>query len=447
MGITLSPAAWAYQVPTSPATINGGVATLTLPGSGLTTTISTTGLTGVTQASTLGSRGYVASDFTPGLTTTTPAVELSTDAVNNCPAVGTCSGLGSITVTFSQPVRNPILDIAGIGGDVFQFDSNHVVTSQSQLHSIFTLTTPGITMTDLSGGNLAVSGQTITATSASTSYRCDTAVQSTPSLGVKEYDAQATAACGSVRLNGIITSVTFDLSALFTRTTSAVPAYTNNNLSDPRHNQDAYVITATAGEDFGDAPASYDQGNAARAILSDLTLGPTVTEDNATVANGAASPNAGPTAALDGGDDGVTLGPLTTAATSYSTTVSISGASKPGIVCGWIDVNSNGIFDTAERACATFAAGATSATLTWSGLSGLTAGNTYARFRVGYDVAQTQSPIGASSAGEVEDYLLPITAEVAVPVIDPRVALGLLPLGGLALLGARRSARRRRLAS
>ncbi|QGN58689.1 GEVED domain-containing protein [Nostocoides sp. HKS02] len=431
----------------SAPTVSGGVATLTMPGSGLTTTISTTGLTGVVQPSTLGSRGYVAGDFTPGLTTSTPAVELSTDAVNNCPAVGTCSGLGSITITFSQPVRNPILDLAGIGGDVFYYDSNHAVTSQSQLHSIFTLATPGITMTALSGGNLAVSGPAITATNASTSYRCDTAAQSTPSLGVDEYDAQATAACGSVQLTGVVTAVTFDLSAVFTRTTSAVPAYTNNDLSDPRHNQDNYVITATASEDFGDAPSSYDQGNAARAVLSDVQLGPSVTEDNATVANGTVSPNASATAALDGADNGVTLGPLSTSMTSYSTTVAISGASKPGTVCGWIDFNKNGVFDTGERACAAFAPGAASATLTWSGLSGLTAGNTYARFRVGYNAAQTQSPIGASDAGEVEDYLLPITPEVAVPVIDPRIALGLLPLGGLALLGARRSARRRQLAS
>ena len=447
MGIALCPVAQAYQVPASAPTVSGGGATLTMPGSALTTTISTTGLTSVVQSSTLGSRGYVASDFTPGLTTSTPGVELSTDAVNNCPSVGTCSGLGSITITFSQPVRNPILDIAGIGGDVFFYDANNVVTAQSQLHSIFTLRTSGVTMTDLSGGNLAVSGQTITATDASTSYRCDTTAQSTPSLGVNDYDAQATAACGSVRLTGIVTSVTFDLSAVFTRTTSAVPAYTNNDLSDPTHNRDNYVITATAGEDFGDAPSSYDQGNAARAVLSDLTLGSSVTEDNATVANGTVSSNASATAALDGADNGVTLAPLTTAATSYSTTAAISGASKPGTVCGWIDFNKNGVFDSGERACATFAAGATSANLTWSGLSGLTAGNTYARFRVGYDAAQTQSPIGASSAGEVEDYLLPITQEVAVPVIDPRIALGLLPLGGLALLGARRSARRRQLAS
>jgi hypothetical protein len=409
--------------------------------------MSTTGLTGVVQASSLGGRGFVPSDFTPGLTTSTPAVELSTDAVNNCPAVGTCSGLGSITITFSQPVRNPVLNIAGIGGDVFSFDHNHAVTAQSQLHSIFTLATPGVTMTGLSGGNLAVSGQTITATNASTSFRCDTTAQSTPTLGVDEYDAQARAACGSVRLTGIVTSVTFDLSAVFTRTTSAVPAYTDNDLSDPHHNRDNYLITATAGEDFGDAPASYDQGNGARAVLSDLTLGSGVTEDNATVANGTVSPNASATAALDGADNGVTLAPLTTAATSYGTTVAISGASKPGTVCGWIDFNANGVFDRGERACATFAAGATRAKLTWSGLSGLTAGNAYARFRVGYDGAQTQTPIGASSSGEVEDYLLPITHEVAVPVIDPRIALGLLPLGGLALFGARRSARRRQLAS
>lgn len=37
-----------------------------------------------------------------------------------------------------------------------------------------------------------------------------------------------------------------------------------------------------------------------------------------------------------------------------------------------------------------------------------------------------------------------ITPVVAVPVVDPRIALGLLPLGAIAVLGAGRSARRRR---
>jgi hypothetical protein len=440
LGICISAPALAFEVAADPAVISSGTGTLTMPSSGLTASVTGTGLTHVTNDVTLGSRGFVASDYSPGLASTTPGVEVETDATNNCPAVGTCSGLGTITINFSQPVLNPILNVAGIGGDVFHFDQANTVTSQSQLHDVLTLTTAGVTMTDLSGGNLAVSGNTITADNHSTSYKCNTNAQVTGA--VDEYDAQDTAACGAVRLNGLVTSVTFDVSAVFTRTTSAVPAYTNNDLSDPKHNADAFVFTFTVPEDFGDAPSSYDQGKAARAVLSDLRLGSGVSEDNATVANGTASPNAGASANGDQADDGAVLGPLTVGNTAYSTTVALSGASKAGTVCGWIDFNHNGTFDNPdERACADFAAGATSANLTWSGISGLVAGNTYARFRVGYDKVATQSPIGASDSGEVEDYLFEVLSAPAIPVADPRALLALVPLGALGLMAFRRARR------
>ncbi|WP_457254869.1 GEVED domain-containing protein [Pedococcus sp. P5_B7] len=439
LGVAVSAPAQAVEVPTAAAVVSGGTGTLTMPGSGLTASVTSTGLTQVTNDVTLGSRGYVAGDYSAGLTSTTPGVEVITDAVNSCPAVGTCSGLGTITITFSQPVRNPILNVAGIGGDVFTHDGSSAL-SQSQLHDVLTLTTAGVMMTDLSGGNLAVSGNTITADNHSTSYKCNTTAQVTGA--VDEYDAQDTAACGSVRLNGLVTSVTFTVSAVFTRTTSAVPAYTNNDLSDPEHNADGFVMTFTVPEDFGDAPSSYDEGNAARAVLSDVRLGSGVSEDNATVANGSVSPNAGASANGDQADDGVVLGPLTVGNTAYSTTVALSGASKAGTVCGWIDFNHNGTFDNpAERACAAFAAGATSANLTWSGITGLEAGNTYARFRVGYDAAATQSPIGASDAGEVEDYLFEVLPSQPIPVADPRVLLAMVPLGALGVVALRRSRR------
>ena len=416
-----SPAAQAYQVATAPAIVAGGVGTTTMPGSGLTTSISATGLTSVTNSAQLGGRGYIASDYTPGLASTTPVVNLLTEAVNNCPAVGACSGLGTITITFSQPVTNPILSLAGIGGEVHILGPGNVVTGISQLHDILSLTTPGVTLTDLSGANLAVSGNQITTNNDNAGYRCETTTQSDPATGTTLPSAATTAGCGSVRVNGTVTSVTFNVSAVFTQTTASVPAYTNNTVADPVHNADGFAIAVTAPEDFGDAPSSYDQGNAARAVLSDIKLGSSVTEDNATVANGTVSPNASATAALDGADNGVTLTPLTTATTSYSTTVALSGASKAGTVCGWIDIDKDGIFDNpAERACATFAAGATSATLSWSGISGLTSGATYARVRVGYNATQTQSPIGAADSGEVEDYRLTINA-TPFPCLTPTV--------------------------
>ncbi|WP_416416478.1 GEVED domain-containing protein [Paenarthrobacter aromaticivorans] len=308
-----------------------------------------------------------------------------------------------------------MLNIAGIGGNVTWYENKKgPVDRQSQLHAVLNLATTGLTMTKLSGGNLSVSGNAITATNDNAGTRCETTTQTDNPQPV---NAQATAACGSVRINGIVTSLTFDISAIFVQTTSALPPYTINDPEDPNHNADNFVMAMTVPQDFGDAPASYDQGNAARADLSDVTLGANVTEDNASVANGTASPNAGATALLDQMDDGVILAPMSLGATSYSTTVAISGASKPGTTCGWIDLNKNGMFDnTAERACATFAAGATTATLTWVVPTGVMAGTTYARFRIGYTTAQVQVPIGASNSGEVEDYIFTV-APAAAPAI------------------------------
>ncbi len=410
-----SPSAHAYEVATNQADVTGGAAILTMPGSGLTATYDQSGLTDLVGQSTMGSRGFVASDFSQNIGTGAPAVEFATNAVNNCAATGPCSGLGTVTIAFSQPVRNPVLNIAGIGGNVTWYENKKgPVDRQSQLHAVLNLATTGLTMTKLSGGNLSVSGNAITATNDNAGTRCETTTQTDNPQPV---NAQATAACGSVRINGIVTSLTFDISAIFVQTTSALPPYTINDPEDPNHNADNFVMAMTVPQDFGDAPASYDQGNAARADLSDVTLGANVTEDNASVANGTASPNAGATALLDQMDDGVILAPMSLGATSYSTTVAISGASKPGTTCGWIDLNKNGMFDnTAERACATFAAGATTATLTWVVPTGVMAGTTYARFRIGYTTAQVQVPIGASNSGEVEDYIFTV-APAAAPAI------------------------------
>ncbi|BCW51872.1 GEVED domain-containing protein [Arthrobacter sp. StoSoilB13] len=415
VALGLTAPAQAYEIATSPANITGGDATLTMPGSGLTATYDQSGLTDLVGRTTMDSRGYVASDFSPAIPAGSPAVEFATNAINNCAATGPCSGLGTVTIAFSQPVRNPVLNVAGIGATSWlDIGKDGTIDQQSEFHVVLDMATTGLSMTRLSGGNLAVVGNTITATNDNTGIRCDTNVNGgTP----PQHDAEATAACGSVRINGIVTSLTFNISAIFTQTTSTMPPNTINDPQDSGHNADNFLMAMTVPQDFGDAPASYDQNNAARAVLSDVTLGANVTEDNAQVANGTASPNAGATAAQDLMDDGVALAPMTQGATSYSTTVAISGASKTGTTCGWIDLNKDGLFNnTAERACATFVAGATTATLTWTVPAGVTAGTTYARFRIGYTASQIQVPIGASNSGEVEDYIFTI-APASAPAI------------------------------
>ncbi|MGL5829411.1 MAG: GEVED domain-containing protein, partial [Angustibacter sp.] len=110
---------------------------------------------------------------------------------------------------------------------------------------------------------------------------------------------------------------------------------------------------------------------------------------------------------------------------TYTVPVDLGGTTSAGTVCGWIDFDRGGTFGvTGERACATFAAGATTANLTWTVPTATTSGLTYARFRVSNNATQAQSPTGLADSGEVEDYTLEIKPAVRLvkdllPATDP----------------------------
>lgn len=375
------PEADAYQVPSAPFT-QGESATAVMPGSGLKQTITVTGQTELLEATTAGVRGTGPATYAPPIAKTTPAQDLVVNT-GTCASTGSCGDRGTVTIAFSQPVRNPVLHLAGIGGAVTQTVSGKP-TAQSELHSILELTTPGLSLTKVGqGNNLTVTSDTITATNHDTGPNC---INTKTGTGP---DASATAACGSVRVNGVATLLTFAVTAFFTKHPTLPPFNTPAS-------GDAFSILASTGEDFGDAPSSY---GAAWSVLSDVRLGNGTTEDNATVANGTTGPTTPDTA-----DDGVTFKPLRTNSTSYSAELRLTGASKAGRACAWIDLDRDGTFELAERACTTFASGQSVATLNWTKYARPTAGSSYARVRVGYTATQVDKPTGAADAGEVEDH-------------------------------------------
>ncbi|TDU91938.1 CshA-type fibril repeat protein [Kribbella voronezhensis] len=375
-------AAGAYQVPSAPFEDSATTARTTMPGSGLVQTISVSGKTALSDPSTAGERGTSGRTYSPPIARTTPAQDLVVDT-GDCASTGSCGSRGTVTITFSQPVRDPVLHVAGIGGAATQ-TVNGRPTGQSELHSVLELTTAGISLTKVGeGNNLAVTSDTITAANPDAGPNCIN-----PKTGTGP-DAAATAACGSVRVLGVVKSIAFDVTVFFTKN-RALPAFNTPTSGD------VFSIVASVGEDFGDAPASY---GAAWSVLGDARLGSTATEDNATVPNGTSGP-----AVPDLGDDGVTFKPLRTKTKSYAASVALTGTTKPGRVCGWIDLDKRGTFAATERSCATFTAGQGAVTLNWSNLAGLTAGTTYARVRLGYTATQVEKPAGAADSGEVEDY-------------------------------------------
>ncbi len=106
-------------------------------------------------------------------------------------------------------------------------------------------------------------------------------------------------------------------------------------------------------------------------------------------------------------DDGVSNFPLlTNSSTEYTLTVNVTNTTGATTTLkGWIDFNRNGVFDVSESATISVANGATSATLTWSGLSGITLGeNLYSRFRIATNAGEIANPTGMANDGEVEDY-------------------------------------------
>ena len=99
-------------------------------------------------------------------------------------------------------------------------------------------------------------------------------------------------------------------------------------------------------------------------------------------------------------------------ATTYSVTATVGNTTGfPVNLVGWIDFNRNGTFEASEGVQVSVPDGATTATLNWAGLSGLVAGQTYARFRISNTIASvltTGTPESVISNGEVEDYTLQI---------------------------------------
>jgi GEVED domain len=182
--------------------------------------------------------------------------------------------------------------------------------------------------------------------------------------------------------------------------------------------------------DLGDAPDSYgtkpvDQtiqipGVARHSIGQDIYLGAIAPDAESTVTP-ATSPNDANNDDITGIDDedafsGDIAVPVGATSFSLNSIVVHNGIGATAKLMGWIDFNKSGVFDSGELATATVSSGATTANLSWSGLSGVTAGTTYARFRLTTDTNLTNSPspIGLALNGEVEDYRVIISNIVNV---------------------------------
>ena len=275
--------ALAFQIPTTASgtwTNVGGVAQKTTPSGvrvnvalvnthasnplSLNTLNNTALMTGLT------STGATAGAFlSPQLPTGTNGLAILATTATACqatnPTTADCNTFGTINVTFTDsagnpvPVRNPVMHLARVAGSIttgLVFGVRH------------TLTTPGVTLGALPANAKAlnITGQTINpSVTNSTTTACENVTNNS-------------AGCGSVPIIGTTSSLSFDIGA---RRQNTALAWNGTATAG-----DAWYVTFSFDEDFGDAPSTY-QGNTGAAntapashILSDLALGSAFNTNN-----------------------------------------------------------------------------------------------------------------------------------------------------------------------
>lgn len=175
----------------------------------------------------------------------------------------------------------------------------------------------------------------------------------------------------------------------------------------------AFPLNPYSISDFGDAPDSYGtlltsngprhtalQYNATNST-STLMIGSTVDLEN----------DGFPNTNSDGDDNNnvndensVTMPVLNSTATLYSINVPVVNTTGATVTLrGWIDFNKNGVFEASEASSVSVPNGSTAASLSWAGLSGLSAGDTYYRLRIAQNNSEITQPTGLAIGGEVED--------------------------------------------
>lgn len=181
--------------------------------------------------------------------------------------------------------------------------------------------------------------------------------------------------------------------------------------------------------DYGDAPDSYGTtlgaSGPSHVITSGIMMGANIDDESDGVPSSDASGD--DSAGTPDDEDGVTFpdGVVISSSSDFCANVLVTSPSAATLI-GWVDFDKNGTFDADEAQIISGASleidGSTANKLTWTIPGDLaTGGQTYARFRLSTDPLLTvNTPGGAVSDGEVEDYVL------TLPTYD----YGDLPEGG-----------------
>jgi hypothetical protein len=201
---------------------------------------------------------------------------------------------------------------------------------------------------------------------------------------------------------------------------------------------------ATAGTGSGNYQTRFADGGARHQIAGPY-LGLCVDADDGTFQNIPATADdliAGVAVGTCNGDDdedGVTLPASVSAGQSYEAVIYMPGgaSAEACVVDGWIDFNSDGVFDNGvEKIVAqSFAAGSGATPVSFTVPADAASGPLYSRFRCSR--SGMASAVGDADNGEVEDFRISQLQDVPVPTMS-YLGLGMLALMLSAIVALRR---------
>ncbi len=393
--------AYANQVPTTSAGAAPTVTKTYPSGLNYTATVAGPSVGFFNPSTALNATGGVTSaQLSPSVSATSNAIDMDVFA-NGCVfSTLRCANRGTLTINFNSAVTNPVIHLSGFGGRA---------GTTSFFHTSMNLTTwtaigAAPTLALVTGtSNLQVIG--------------GTEIRSPTINGATTCGGAPPAGCGSVRINGTVTSVTFQLDLLMGGTTNPTASAS-----------DGWTFTVSTDEDFGDAPGTYDTTAAASHGVGGLYMGASVTADNVATTNGGTitpSPLASANASSDT-DNGVTFPTLIRGVSNGTIDVAVTGVG--GRLQGWIDWADDGNHSTAGDRIATDVQdggagdtdGAANGVIRLAVTSpvGAALTPTIARFR--WSSVAGLGSTGLSRDGEVEDYeitVLPQRADLSLAKI------------------------------
>jgi uncharacterized repeat protein (TIGR01451 family) len=195
-----------------------------------------------------------------------------------------------------------------------------------------------------------------------------------------------------------------------------------DNDNNPNESSENNPTSFAFNLDLGDAPdtssgtfaGDYEtlgvNNGPSHLIVSGLSIGSSVDADSGTLQDVSAQADD-----TNGSDDenGVSTFPvLSTTAVSYLVNVAVTKTiSGNAYLVGYLDFNGDGDFlDAGEKSATLTVTTSGTFSVAFASLSGLVAGQTYARFRLSSTQAQAESSVGSATSGEVEDYAVTIAA-------------------------------------